>query len=91
MIKRRPFLQREWVNLVQAPHTLCWGVHLGAPFLLTTNRWQTLRDGEEGYTTYRNELQLSGLLAPLVMMLYGTALARAFATAARCLKSACEL
>lgn len=90
MLKRRPFVQREWINLIRAPEVICWGTHLGLPFLLTTNRWQTLEPGEDGSTTYRNELQLSGLLAPLVMLLYGTALAQAFWVAARGLKAACE-
>jgi hypothetical protein len=90
MLKRRPFVQREWINLLRAPEVICWGTHLGLPFLLTTNRWQTLEPGEGDVTTYRNELQLSGLLAPLVMLLYGSALARAFSTAARGLKAACE-
>ena len=90
MLKRRPFVQREWINLVRPPEVICWGTHVGPGFMLTTNRWQTLRDGEDGGTTYRNELQLSGLLAPVVMMLYGAALARAFSAAARCLKAACE-
>jgi hypothetical protein len=58
--------------------------------MLTTNRWQTLREDGDKDTIYRNELQVSGLLAPVVMMMYGAALARAFATAAESLKSACE-
>lgn len=90
MLKPRPFVQREWINLLRAPEVICWGTHVGPPFMLTTNRWQTLREDGDKDTIYRNELQVSGLLAPVVMMMYGAALARAFTTAAESLKSACE-
>ena len=90
LLRRHPFHQREWINLVQPDEALCWGTHMGHPALLTTNRWQTIRRLENDASEYRNRLELSGVLSPLVMFMYGDRLDRSFKLAGQALKTLCE-
>ena len=90
LLRRRPFVQREWINLVQPGQTICWGTIMVHPIILTTNRWQMVRSPQSGVTQYINRLELSGALAPLVMFYYGDRLDRCFRLAASGLKTRCE-
>ncbi len=72
----------EWINRVDPPRTLCWGVHLGSRWLLCANRWQQLETLDEDRTRYHTVDRLSGLLAPLVMLLYGEPMRRGFQSVA---------
>lgn len=79
---RAPRRMTEWINRIDPPHTLCWGVHLGARWLLCANRWQCLEPLGDRRTRYTTVDRLSGLLAPLVMLLYGEPMRRGFQAAA---------
>ena len=76
----------EWVNLVEPGRTICWGMHLGHPGLLTANRWQELHDLGGGRTLYHTVDRFSGLLVPLMMALYGEPTRRGFESVAHELK-----
>jgi len=67
-------------------HTICWGMHLGHPGLLTANRWQELHDLGGGRTLYHTVDRFSGLLVPLMMALYGEPTRRGFESVAHELK-----
>lgn len=90
LLRDRPFIQREWLNLIDPGKTLCWGMHMFNPWLLTTNRWQQLSELSTQSTRYHNRLELSGLLTPTVMMLYREKLTRSFSIVAQALKTRCE-
>ncbi len=76
----------EWVNLVEPGRTICWGMHMGHPALLTANRWQELHDLGGGRTRYYTVDRFSGWLVPLVMTLYGEPTRLGFESVAHGLK-----
>ena len=79
-------VRTEWVNLVEPEQTICWGMHMGASIVFCANRWQTLRTLDNGDTEYVTEDRMSGLLAPLVMRLYGKPMQIGFQSVADSLK-----
>ena len=81
--------QKEWVNHVDAPRHFSWGMHLGHPLLLTANRHQWLETTGKG-TRYRTTDLFSGLLAPLVMALYGAKMREGFIRCAENLRDHVE-
>lgn len=72
----------EWINRVEPGRTLCWGMHMGPRWLLCANRWQQLEALPQQRTRYTTVDRLSGLLAPLVMLLYGEPMRRGFQSVA---------
>jgi len=80
------------VEIVSAaePHRLCWGMTMGAPFLLSAERCQVLTAIDEHRTRYVTEDRISGLLSPLVIGLFGGAMERGFADCASALKKRAE-
>jgi hypothetical protein len=80
----------ETVSANEPPRRLCWGMKMGARWLLAAERCQTLTplDGER--THYVNEDVFRGCLAPLVSRLYGSALQRGFDDVALALKKRAE-
>jgi len=82
MPRRAPRRMTEWINRIEPPRVLCWGVHLGARWLLCANRWQRLEPLDDRRTRYTTVDHLSGLLAPLVIGLYGEPMRRGFQAAA---------
>jgi len=81
----RPFRQREWVNRVEPGRVLCWGTRLGPGWVLTANRWQWVEPLGADRCRYRTTDRFSGWLVPLVFVLYGPAMDRAFTAMARAL------
>jgi hypothetical protein len=86
----RPRRQVEVLNVFEAPRRLAWGMHLLAAPLLVANRYQLLDPLGPSRTRYRSVDYLSGLLAPLVRLLYAEAMRTGFALAAEGLKRRCE-
>lgn len=80
----------EYVSRNERPTSLCWGAAIGARFLLTAERCQTLTRIDERRTRYVNEDVLQGWLAPLAMRLYGPAMQRGFEAVAIALKKRAE-
>jgi hypothetical protein len=80
----------EYVSANERPVRLCWGVTLGAPFLLRAERCQTLTRIDERRTRFVNQDVLRGWLAPLVMRLFGPAMQRGFESVATTLKQRAE-
>jgi hypothetical protein len=76
----------EWINLVEPGQTICWGMHMGHPWLLCANRWQMLRTLDDGLTEYLTIDKFSGLLVPMVMALYGEPMRLGFQSVADNLK-----
>ncbi len=64
LIGKRP---QHWVERVSRnePYHLCWDLTLGAAFLLTAERCQTLTAVSGGRTHYVTEDRFQGLLTPL--------------------------
>lgn len=83
-------VQREWVNLVEAPHRICWGLHMLGSSMLTTNRFQVLEPISETRTRYTTWDAFSGWMVPLVFAIYGAPMARGFDLMAEALRVHCE-
>ncbi len=89
LIGKRPM---HWVERVSRnePYHLCWDLTLGAAFLLTAERCQTLTAVSGGRTHYVTEDRFQGLLTPLVMAIFGRAMQRGFEDCADSLKKRAE-
>lgn len=83
-------MQTEWINLVEPGKTICWGLHLPHPLFLVGNRVQELTPLGPGRTRYFTVDRFSGLLTPLVMLLYGEPMRAGFQAMADALKAHCE-
>jgi hypothetical protein len=80
----------EWVTANEAPRKLCWDMKMGARFLLRAERCQVLTPAGDGRTHYVTEDRFTGLLTPLVMLLFGPAMQRGFTDCAVALKKRAE-
>jgi hypothetical protein len=90
MPARSKSVRAEWVNLVEPGKTICWGMHMAAPWLLCANRWQELTPLQGGGTRYTTTDYFSGLLAPLVLLFYGEPMRKGFQSVADGLKAHVE-
>jgi hypothetical protein len=79
----------EYVSAAE-PYRLCWGMTMGAGFVLKAERSQVLTAIDEERTRYVTEDHFSGLLTPLVIALFGGPMERGFADCARALKKRAE-
>lgn len=86
----KPMRQVEVLNVFEAPCRLAWGMKMGAATILVANRYQVLDDLGGGRTRYTTTDYLSGLLAPLVRLLYAEPMRAGFQLAADGLKARAE-
>ncbi|MFN2426214.1 MAG: SRPBCC domain-containing protein [Candidatus Binatia bacterium] len=86
----RPMQQVEVLNVMEPPHRLAWGVIMGARAMLVANRYQVLEALDAGNTRYTTVDYVSGLLAPVVKLLYAEPMRAGFQLAANGLKSFAE-
>ena len=83
-------LQRVVVTEISA-HRLCWESVMGLRLVLHAARVQEVRELPGGGScVYETRDAMRGLLAPLVLCLYGRAVAQGFAAQGRALKAAAE-
>lgn len=80
----------EYVSRNERPSHLCWGATIGAGFLLSAERCQSLIRIDERRTRFVNEDVLRGWLAPLVMATFGGPMQRGFEAVAVALKQRAE-
>jgi len=80
----------EFVTANEAPSRLCWRMQMGARFLLAAERCQTLTPLADGRTRYVSEDVFRGLLTPIVMLGFRTAMQRGFDDCALALKKRAE-
>ena len=82
--------QREFIQAVEPPSLVAWDMTMGARFLLFTHREQRLTALSETRCRYDSSLAFSGLLAPVVVLLFGRLIRRGFNSAAEALKKRTE-
>jgi hypothetical protein len=87
---QKPIKQVEVLNVLEPPHRLAWGVVMGSRALMVANRYQTLEAIGGGRTRYTTIDYMSGLLAPLVKLLYAEKVRAGFQLAADGLKEYAE-
>jgi len=86
----KPMRQVEVLNVLEPPHRLAWGVLMGASLVLVANRYQMLEALGPRLTRYTTIDYVSGLLAPVVKMLYAEPMRAGFQLAADGLKARAE-
>jgi hypothetical protein len=87
---QKPIRQVEVLNVLEPPHRLAWGVIMGSRALMVANRYQTLETIGEGRTRYITIDYMSGLVAPVVKLLYAEKVRAGFQLAADGLKEYAE-
>ncbi|MCO4770795.1 MAG: SRPBCC domain-containing protein [Deltaproteobacteria bacterium] len=80
----------DTITAMEPGKALCWHMKVGASFLLVAERCQTLVALDGDRTLYRSEEHTTGVLAPLLMLLYGAAMQRGFDDCAAGLKRHAE-
>jgi hypothetical protein len=73
---KNPILQKEYLRLYEPPNTMSWGMNWG--LFLKAERIQQLTSVSENKTIYYTEDVITGILAPLVHLLYGYSVQRGF-------------
>lgn len=82
--------QLERIEAVDRPHLLAWSTKIGACVLLSALREQRLERLDERRCSYLTTDAFTGLLAPLVMLLFGRLVRRGFNDVAWALKRHAE-
>lgn len=82
--------RKEWVRVVEPPHRLEWDTKVLARFLLYSSKEQRVKAlGESSCSYYTTDL-FSGLLTPLIMLLFRKLIVRGFDETGLALKRRCE-
>jgi hypothetical protein len=87
---QKPIKQVEVLNVLEPPHRLAWGVIMGSRAILVANRYQTLEALGPERTRYTTIDYMSGLIAPLVNLVYAEKIRAGFQLAADGLKEYAE-
>lgn len=82
--------QPERIETVEPPHLLAWGTTMGHPVLLSALREQRLETLSETRCRYLTTDATSGLLTPLVALLFGRLIRQGFNDMAAALKTRAE-
>jgi hypothetical protein len=83
-----PILQTEFLTKLNPPNDLAWGMNWGG--FLKAERIQQLTELADGKTLYVTEDVISGILTPIVHMMYGKYIQRGFEQIAIALKKYAE-
>jgi len=82
--------QPEEIRAVEPPNLLAWGMTLGTRFLLSAHREQRLQALGPTRCRYDTSDAFRGLLAPLVVLLFGRFVRQGFNNVAQALKERAE-
>jgi len=87
-----PFVQpqMEYITTLEEDRRVCWTMNQLPPRLLSATRCQWLEPLSPERTRYASTDVVTGILAPLVVGLFGTAMQRGFERACRALKARVE-
>ncbi len=82
--------QPERIETVEPPHLLAWGTTMGHPVLLSALREQRVEALGETRCRYSTTDRTTGLLTPLVALLFGRLIRQGFNDLAAALKTRAE-
>lgn len=82
-------ISQEVVQIVEIERQISWGMTLLHPFLLKARRDQILTVIDEQHCSYHTLDELSGLLSPLVVLLFGNAMRNGFNRVGKALQQYC--
>ena len=84
------YTRREWVTAVEKPRKLAWGTKVLFPFLLHAEKEQLITPIDQHSCSYDTIDKFSGLLYPIIALLYKKRIERGFDETAAALKERCE-
>lgn len=84
------YTRREWVTAVEKPRKLAWGTKVIFSFLLEAEKEQLITPIDEHSCSYETIDKFSGLLYPVIALLYRKRIERGFDETAAALKDRCE-
>jgi len=82
--------QTEYITTLVPKEKICWSLNRPPAWLIGATRCQSLEPLEGGWTRYTTDDLNFGLLAPLVMRIYGDAMRRGFEGVCAALKQRSE-
>lgn len=82
--------QVEYISGFHPGHEVSWAVTMGAPWLVTADRYQRLTDLGGGRTRYETADVFTGAGVPVVFALMGRSMRKGFEGVAAGLKERCE-
>jgi hypothetical protein len=82
--------QREIVRAIEPGVKVCWGVTIGAEWIMTGSRWQILEPRGERRCHYHTWERFTGVLAPFIGAAFGGDVQRGFDQCAVDLKRRAE-
>lgn len=88
LVDNKTQISREVIQCIIPEKQLSWGMHMVHPWLLKARRDQYLIAIDNERCTYHTEDHLSGILCPLVVLLYGKAMRDGFNRVGKALQDA---
>ena len=90
LVGSRTQRQTEYITTLVPGQKVCWSMNRTPAWLIRATRCQLLEPLGEGRTRYTSDDTITGILAPLVMLVYGRAMQRGFESACTALKRRAE-
>ena len=90
LLGRRTQRQTEYITTLVPGQKVCWGMNETTAWLIGATRCQLLEPLDGGRTRYTSDDRITGILAPLVMLIYGRAMQRGFESVCTALKRCAE-
>ena len=84
------YSRREWVTAVEKPRKLAWETKVIFPFLLHAEKEQLITPIDQQSCSYYTIDKFSGLLYPIIALLYKKRIEKGFDETAAALKDRCE-
>lgn len=90
LVGERTQMQTEYITTLEPGTKVCWSMNQPPAWLLGATRCQFLEPLVGGRTRYTSDDLITGILAPLVMRVYGRAMQRGFEAVCSDLKRRAE-
>jgi hypothetical protein len=78
LIGKRTQMQTEYITTLEPGAKVCWSMNQPPAWLLGATRCQLLEPLDGDRTRYTSDDLITGILAPVVMFIYGRAMQRGF-------------
>jgi hypothetical protein len=82
--------QTEYITTLVPGQKVCWSMNQTPAWLIGATRCQRLEPLDGGCTRYTSDDKITGVLTPLVMLIYGRAMQRGFESVCKALKRRAE-
>jgi len=90
LVGNRTQRQTEYITALEPGRKVCWSMNRPPAWLIGATRCQILVALDAGRTRYTSNDAITGVLAPVVMLVYGRAMQRGFESVCTALKQRAE-